>query len=286
MKHLPRISSLLYCEPWAIRPEVHGQILAQFESYVLSNGMIDRSDADSPVGPSYTSPWTGKTYFQHSQAEVLNNVALLRVHGIIGKHLSSMEVSCGGYDIGYLREQLGNIEMDDSIDTVVIDFRTPGGTVIGLEFTAKAIRAVSQSGKKVIGYSDYDCCSAGYWLASACDEFYAEGSAMVGSISTICAGVDSSEEWKEKGRKLMLFRTGDKKGIGLPGKEWEEQEIAFMQEKSASIDKDFKDFVRERRNLTDEQMQGQYWYAKHAPAGIVDGIVDSLDDLLQVVLKP
>lgn len=193
-------------------------------------------------------------------------------------------MACGGFCVGLLVEQLANVENDDSIHTLVIDFRTPGGMTIGVETAALAIRKVSEAGKRVVGYTDVQCASAGYWLAAACDEIYAEISAVLGSVSTFCAGVDSSREWKDKGRELMLFRTGDKKAIGLPGKEWTDEEKRFMQEKADLADQDLKGFIRARRGLGDDLMQGQYWFAKHAPAGIVDGFVPRLEDLLALVM--
>lgn len=265
MSH-PRIASRLYLEPWACLPEVHASICAQFRTA----GIAPSQKADDPVGPSWVNPWTGKTEHDHPQVTIAGGIAYLPIHGIIGKHLSGMEMQCGGYDIGHMGQQMANIADDPSITHLVLDIDTPGGVALGVETAALAIRQVSESGKKVIGYTDYQCASAGYWLAAACDEFHAEPSAIVGSISTFCAGIDSHRMWEMAGLELKLFRTGEIKAIGHPGKAWTEEEENFMREKTTHIDADFKTFVAARRGLTPEQMNGSYWYAKHAPHGIVD----------------
>jgi ClpP class serine protease len=272
MNQLPLIAGALYCEPWCIRLDVHASMCQQFRDY-LQNGR-DLTAADSPVGPRGTP-----------QIQKFGAVALAQVHGIIGKHLDWFESMCGGFDLSYFDEQMANVRDDPTIETLVIDFRTPGGRVTGVENSAKAIREVSESGKKVIGYTSDQCCSAGYWMLCACDEAYAEGSAIVGSISTVCAGVDSSRAWEMDGLELKLFATGSLKAAGMPGKKWTKEEEDFLRERGEAIDKDFKDFVKQRRGLGDELMEGAHWYAKHAPAGLIDGQFRTLQDVLEAVLS-
>ena len=272
MKQLPLIAGTLYCEPWGILPSAHASLSQQFRAH-LERGR-DLAAADSPVGTPFTP-----------QIEVFGSVALARVHGIIGKHLSFIESACGGFDLETFEEQLGNVKDDPAIKTLVIDFRTPGGRVIGMESAALAIREVSESGKKVIGYTSELCASCGYWLACACDEFYAEGSAIVGSIATICAMVDSSRAWEMEGLELKLFTTGPLKAVGVEGKKWTKEDEEFVRQRMQGIDKDFKSFVSARRGLGDDLMTGAHWYAKHAPAGLIDGQFRTLQDVLEAVLS-
>ena len=274
MKQLPFIATALYCEPWCIRSEIHSDISRQFRDYQKSGGVsVDRTG-----GINATS---GES---EVELEIYGSLALIEVCGMIGKGLSNLETMCGGFDLDSLTELLAQVKNDANVDTLIITFDTPGGRVTGVETAANAIRAVAESGKRVIGYTDQMCCSAGYWLASACDEFYAEGSATVGSISTVCAGIDSSRQWEIEGLELKLFVTGSLKGIGMEGKRWSPEEEAFMTQRVNAIDGDFKAYVSARRGLTPELMNGAFWYAKHAPAGIVDGIVDSLSELIDLVV--
>jgi ClpP class serine protease len=261
----PRIAAKLYTEPWCCLPEVHASICEQFANHIRA----PRTDADDPVGPMWR--WMGESGYYHPQVELLDGVALIPIRGVIGKHLSTMEMECGGYDIDLLARQCANIADDASVHTVVLSIDSPGGIATGVGAAANAIRSMSQSGKRVIAYTDMQICSAAYWLAAAADEIHAEASAQVGSISTYIAGVDSSQMWEKNGLQLKLFRSGDLKAIGHPGKPWTAEEEAHIAEKVAAADADFKGFVRSRRpGLAADAMTGGFWQASHAPAGLID----------------
>ncbi len=264
---LPHIASQIYQEPWLMFPGRYQEMCAGFET---ARARHDRNAADDPVGPEVEDFWTGEKRLAHPQIETYGGIALARVHGTTGKGLSKMAMQCGGFDTGLFRQQLANVGEDPSIRALVIDFNTPGGMVAGNSQVAADIRAISATGRRVYGYASGMCCSAGYWMMSACDEAHAEEDAIIGSISTIYAGVDSSEEWKKEGLELKLFATGKFKAAGMPGKKWTEEEEANIWDRINKIDAEFKSFVSTRRGLTEEEMQGQWWYARHAPASLVD----------------
>lgn len=279
MKSLPLIASSLYLEPWLIRPDIHADLSARFRDHLA---------ATDPVGEEWKNARTGESGFFHPQVEVMDGVAYLKVEGIIGKKLSNLEMLCGGYDIALLQKQLANIRDDDGIEALVMEFDTPGGRAQGVEAAARSIREVSASGTRVIGYTDTCCCSAGYFLMSACDLALADEDALVGSISTICAGVDSSRAWEMQGLELKLVATGPLKAVGHPGKRWTDEEMDFLRQRASVVDDAFKGFVRKHRapkGMADDAMSGAHWYARAAPEGIVDGLRPSLNAVLEEVLS-
>lgn len=282
----PKISAELYECPWMMLPARYHEMCQGFEA--ARNAKAVRMAADDAVGPDVTDFWTGEKRKAHPQIETFRGspVALARVHGVTGKGLSKMAMQCGGFDTGLFREQLKNIAEDDSIRTLVIDFNTPGGMAIGNQAVADDLRGLSAMGKRVIGYSAGMCCSAGYWMASACDEFHAEGDAMVGSISTIWSGVDSSKAWEKNGLELKLFSTGKFKATGTPGKVWTDEEEENIWQMIRPIDAEFKGFVQSRRGLRAEDMEGQWWFAKRAPQGVVDSTkFGTLEEVLEAAMQ-
>jgi signal peptide peptidase SppA len=285
MKHsYPLIAARLFCEPWACLPEVHQSVCEQFRAHVTGAPLEVQGGADDPVGPTYRDYYTGQVGHYHPQVEVFDKVALLSVSGIIGKGLSTLEMECGGYDIGLMADQMRNIADDEAIETVVISINSPGGAARGVGQAAESIRRVAESGKKVIAYTDGTCCSAAYWLAAAADEIHAEPSAIVGSISTYIAAVDSSRRWDMAGMELKLFRTGSLKAIGHAGKKWTDEEEAFMRERVEAVDSDFKGFVGTRRGLTAAEMNGAFWDAARSPKGLVDSTsFGNLRELLESI---
>lgn len=282
----PRIAAKLSSEVWGILPDKLAEIHQGFREACAAAARGERMSADDKVGPVVNDFWTGEPRHAHPQIETMGPVAVGYVHGVTGRGLSRMEMQCGGFDTGLFVEQMKNVAEDPAIRALVLDFHTPGGMVAGNARAVQSIDEVRAAGKKVYGYTRELCASCGYWMASACDEFHADPDAKVGSISTICSGVDSSKAWEMEGLELKLFATGKFKATGMPGKEWTDEEEAMMWERLRPLDEEFKGYVRSRRGLAPEAMEGQWWYAKHAPAGVVDSTrFESLAQLVEAVFE-
>jgi len=275
----PRIAARIHQEPWLILPAKFEE-LSQAFSNAVSQKWTPEAAADSPVGPRAEF----SDGYAHPQVEVYGGIALARVHGTTGRGLSALAMECGGFDTGLFREQLQHIAEDPAIRALVIDFDTPGGMANGNMAVCQDIRAISAAGKKVYGYVSLMCASAGYFMAAACDEIHAHPDAIVGSISTIYSGIDSSQAFANNGLKLELFATGKYKATGMPGKQWTDEERQMIWDRITPIDQEFKGYVSSRRSLAPAAMEGQWWYAKNAPAGVTDSTdFDSLAQLVQSI---
>lgn len=280
----PHIASRLHLEPWLMRSEEF-QLLTQGFASAIAQKFLPENAADTPVGPRRESIWgEAAEGMAHPQIQIHQGLALATVHGTTGRGLSALAMQCGGYDTGMFREQLQHIAEDPAVKALVIDFKTPGGMASGNMAVAKDIRAVSDSGKRVYGYAEFLCASAGYFMAAACDEFHAHPDAIVGSISTIYSGIDSSRAFENNGLKLELFATGKFKATGMAGKEWTDEERNNIWSRILPIDTEFKTYVQSRRSLAAEDMEGQWWYAQNAPAGVVDSTAfESLAEFIQSI---
>ena len=279
----PQIAARIYDEPWMMLPARYQEMCRAFEEARDRNEL---QRANDPVGPKVKDFWTGEVRHAHPQIELFDGVALARVYGMTGKGLSAFAMQCGGFDTGLFRQQLHNVAEDKRVKALVIDFKSTGGMAAGNVQVTESIEAVRESGKRVIGYASAMCASAAYFMACACDELHAETDALVGSISTITAGVDSSERWAKEGLELKLFSTGKFKATGMPGKKWTEEEEKNVWERIRKLDAEFKGYVKKRRKLADEHMEGQWWYAKHAPEGVVDSTqFETLEQVLAVAMS-
>lgn len=263
----------IFSEPWAILP-------AALSSLIQRVSEIDPAQrADDEVGVKI---WGQLIY---PQVEVIGNVAVVPVNGAIGRRCGWWEQMCGMADSAIFQEQMRNVRDDPQVEIVVVHLNTPGGVAYGLEEAVGTIAEVSAAGKPVIAYTDKMCASAGYYLAAGCDAIYADPAAVVGSISTIMAGVDSSKRWEEEGLELKLFVSGNLKAAGMPGKKWAEEEEKYFRERLEAVDGPFKDFIRQRRALSDDQMQGQVWQAKEVAGELVDGFAETLPLLVAELLS-
>lgn len=274
MKQLPQISSTLYGMPWAILPQNHIELGQLYRAYLSGN----LPQAISPQGEaSYGVEWV---------ANHAHGIAIVTLTGIVTKKAPAMLCGPKLVDLAALDEVLDLLAADELIHTVVFDWDSPGGVVIGLVETAARMRELAAS-KRLIAYTDVQMCSAAYYLATAADEIYAAPSAAIGSIGTYVAGLDDSRAWEMDGLELVLAKSGGLKAMGHPGKAWTQEERDWLQAMADSVGQEFRDQVTSRRGAVDESaMQGQWFFAKDAPRGLIDGVYNDLSALLADLMRP
>jgi protease-4 len=207
--------------------------------------------------------------------------AIIPVYGIIGKHLSMMETMCGGYDLDEMCEQIDAIAQDQTIQTVIFDFRTPGGTVVGLPEAAAEIAELTTE-RHTVAFTDTECCSAGYWLASQCGDVFSSPSAIIGSIGVKAYVLDESRALAQQGIVVNAFSSGKYKTMFDSYRPMTDEEKAWLQKWVDDTGTEFRTAVTStRRNVTPEAMQGQVFRGKEAiDAGLVDGNYSDIDELI------
>lgn len=279
----PRILAALRSARWAVTPET-----LQAIRYTLSarlNGRLSVMDDEGDGADDGTPPPYEMLAF---------GVAAVKLHGIIGRNLSSLEMMCGGCDLACVESNLMDALADPVVAVVILDIDSPGGTVAGVaEFAAKIGELSAQSGKPVVAYASGNCCSAAYWIASGCAQICCTPSSDIGSIGVYMALVDESENWAEEGYKLVLIKSGEFKAAGIAGSKITEAQVALWQADVDYIYAQFTAAVKAARPaVKDETMQGQVLFGPRAvEAGLVDKIlpdiaamVEQVAPVMQVVL--
>lgn len=286
--HLPLVASVLYCRPWNVLPEVHSELGSLYKRY-LTGDLRDREIRERPAYaldlPSARSEsnrlGSGVAWAYDDEA----GLAVLWLDGIVGKKVPEMLSGPAVMDLVKVDQVLKELLTMPQIATVVLNFDSPGGCGLGLQETCELIAELRES-RRVVGYSDGQCCSAAYWLAAACDEFYGAPSSQIGSIGTYIAGLDSSRWFEMEGLELKLFRHGNLKAIGATGKPWTPEEEKYLADMVETHGEEFRSWIRERRDgIEDSSMEGQWFIAKDAPAGLVDGLFRDFEELLGAVLE-
>jgi ClpP class serine protease len=141
--------------------------------------------------------------------------------------------------------------------------------------------------KKTTAFVDGMCASAGYWLASQCNEVVMGGvTSEVGSIGVITAHVDSTKAQDKAGYKVTVFRTAALKAPGAMGESLNPEQYQAIQRDLADFDGAFHDAVQSGRGMTDEQMKlattGEMWRPAQAIAmGLADRVA-TLNELLGI----
>jgi signal peptide peptidase SppA len=260
----PRIIEKIYREPWAIKPTTHHAIQSSLAAAL--NGEQLPSDLEEM-----------EEEYEYSQ----EGISIIPISGIIGKHLSLVESSCGGVDVDSVSLAL-DAAVADSSSSILLYIDSAGGTVTGVPELAHKIKEASKV-KNVIAYTDSLCASAAYWLASQANAVYCSTSAEVGSIGVYMAMLDESKKLEEEGITVNTFSAGKYKLAGSSWKAMTEEERKMFQE---DVDYWYALFTRDvlaGRKLDESTMQGQTFVGEKAvELNLVDGIVDSIDELLNM----
>ena len=213
-------------------------------------------------------------------------IAIVPLNGIIGRHLPLMERLCmGGCDLGAVDMRLRAAAEAEEITQVVLACNSPGGSAVGTPETAALFREIGES-KPTIAYTDKQCCSGAYYVASQAGQIFCAPSAWLGSIGVRSIFLDKTMQLATEGVKTNVIGSGKWKNVGAAWKEMTPEERALLQSHSDHIYAAFCAAVSTARpQIAAESMEGQSFIGEEAiGAGLADGLVNSLDDLVSTLL--
>ena len=214
-------------------------------------------------------------------------VALPPVTGVIYNGVSpDQELGYGLFNTERIHHLSAALANNPDVKMLVLNFDTPGGSVLGLRAAADSLLALKSArpDMALVGYSSRLCASAGMYLAAALDAFHAAPGAYIGSIGTV------AELWSWKGfqEKLGIDKrvyTADSTLKGMGRTAISPEQDAHMQDLVKTYSDDFKGWMLARRGIQPAAMQGQAWEARLAPAGMADSTVFvSLEQFLATAL--
>lgn len=215
-------------------------------------------------------------------------LAILPVSGVMAAGASKIAEYCGMYNTDRIGRACAAVAADAQINAVVLAMETPGGYTAGVEEAAAAVQALPamRKGLAVIAYTARVCASAGEWVAAGAQVHYSAPSATRGSIGIIASLTDSSRAWREGGMERYVATDGKYKAMGMPGVPVTDEQKAWLLQGVMDTSAVFKGYLRERRGIPEEALQGQTFMAKKAPAGFCDGTqFHDIEELMAVLAK-
>ena len=276
----------LFSRPWAIDPGyIRGieTFLPGIISAIKSRTMLDVGEERVAREPRPVVAVGGL------EAKTKTKVGVMKISGPIVKGISDAE--CEWYGLCNIDSvhAAADVVHKEGIGHLVIHFNTPGGMVCGITEAADRLASLREDGVTLTAFSDTMCCSAGYWLAAACNETIGSPSSIWGSIGCICLCLDNSGLYEKLGLKTEYFvsKGSEAKLYGRPGQPWADEARASFQESVDEVGKEFKAFVKANRpGLSMADMNGDAWDASTAPKGYVDVVnrsISNLPDLLSML---
>lgn len=251
---------------WCVEPIRFNQLVDRINSMNLSAHVAAQE------------PQTYDPMAQHFESIEGGTIAVIDIQGTMTKAGSSL----GGGGTVEARQAIRQAQNDSTVGAIILRFDTPGGNVAG---TADLANEVAKTTKPTIAFIEDLCCSAGMWVASQCDEIYAnDATAMVGSIGTFMAVYDISGALAEEKIRTIVVKAGEFKGGGFPGMEISEAQVAEWQKVINSIQDQFTAGIARGRKMTTEQAQSLVTgLAYMAPEAVKMKLIDGIKTFDQVV---
>lgn len=152
--------------------------------------------------------------FSGAPSEGRGNVAHIKVEGII---TTSPQTDFFAQEMGAsstrIVEQIERARDDRSIQGIIFEINSPGGSGVASDEIAAAIRSLD---KPTVAYVREVGASGAYWIASSTDHILANRLSTVGSIGVIASYLEFSGFLERYNISYQRFVAGDQKDFGSP----------------------------------------------------------------------
>ena len=176
-------------------------------------------------GDVYTSDGT-----EDYSPERFANVAVIPVHGTLVHQGGFADALSGIQSYSEIRSMYHVALEDPQYESILWDFRSPGGEVAGLfDFVDEIYE--TRGIKPMAAMINEMAMSAAYGLASAVGDIYIPRTGMVGSVGVIAMHRDQSKADEKAGLKYTAIYAGAKKNEGNPHEPLKKEDREALQER-------------------------------------------------------
>lgn len=266
--------------PWAIRPQMLEEIQRIYASHLHRAEKIDVQAIEAATGKTLDNKRTG--------VQIVDGVAVIPVHGVIGKRMNLMTQISGGASTDQIANDYLSALNDPAVKGIVLHIDSPGGTVDGTMQLADILRA-NRGAKPTMACADGMMCSAAYWIGSAVDSItMADLTTDVGNIGVVASHMDISA-WEEKqGIKTTEITAGRYKRAISQYSALTDEGRAMLQADVDQIYQLFVESVAANRGCSAEDVilnmaDGRVFLGQKAiEAGLVDSVATLSETIQQV----
>ncbi|MBX9814071.1 MAG: S49 family peptidase [Sphingomonas sp.] len=241
-----------------------------------------------PEGPMIIDPmnWSFDAWMRGKPYPLTSSgIAMIDVRGTLTRTWGCDPFSgATGYD--GIWTKLAYALDDPDCKGIWLGINSGGGAVDGLFDLADAIYQVSarNGGKPIWAFAGDYAFSAAYCLGAACDRLFTSPLGGVGSIGCIAIWIDMTEAMAEEGLKAVIWRSAERKAIGIGGIESMDQtEIDKVQGQIDAAGDYFEERVAMYRagSVSKSAIHGtrgnDYTATQAKAIGLIDGILRQQD---------
>ena len=174
-----------------------------------------------------------------------------------------------------LRTAVQSAAEDPTVEHIVLDIDTNGGSATGAFELGDDIRAAAQV-KPISAIVNYSAFSGGYLIAAAASEVIVSRTSGVGSIGVIAKHLDVSQRDAQQGVKVTSVFAGNHKNDLSPHEPISEQSLQFLTDMVQNNYAQFVDAVARYRGLSVQAVRdteaGLFFGQKAVDAGLADRV--------------
>lgn len=262
------VAGLLFNRPLMISEAKLGVIL-----HILGPRLnLDMSTLPKSEAMVVTDSERARAGYQVAQ----NNTAIIGVYGpLMHRCLASEFPSGGPTTYAEIWKAFDMAMADDAVQSVVMDFDTPGGDVSGCFDFADHIYQ-SRGIKPITAVVNEMAYSAGYLLASACSRIVVPRTGGVGSIGVIACHADFSRAEEAAGITVTHVFAGARKADYSPHAPLGSEAFALLQQSVHDTRQLFVETVARNRNMSVKAVSdteaGFYEGKKAVQIGLADEV--------------
>lgn len=270
---LTRVQRLIREQPWAmLEPafEAMVEVVDRWAAGVsLSAEDLEAIAAARRLPPSTAAPGA---------------VAVIPVHGVISHRVNMLAEISGGTSTERLGAAIRAALEDRSIDSLVLDVDSPGGSVHGVEELADEIFA-ARGRKPIVAAVNATAASAAYWLASQADELVVTPSGEVGSIGVFTFHDNLRAMAEKVGVERTYIHAGKFKVEGHPFAPLPDEARAHLQARVDEVHDVFVKHVARGRKTSQARVREEFGQGRMVAASraVALGMADREETLQQVL---
>jgi signal peptide peptidase SppA len=219
---------------------------------------------------------------------IINNVAILRIEGVITQKADIFTMIFGGATLDTLTADFKALVDNEAIDTIVMDIDSPGGTVAGVQDFANLIFEAREQ-KTIISISSSIMTSAAMWIGAAAEHVLIScGTVVTGSIGVLTTHVDISQLQADLGIKTTEITAGKEKRVASSFSPLSDHGRSVLQGQVDKIMEAFVGDIAKFRGVSEQEVKsnmadGKTFIGDNAvKAGLVDDI-KTFDLLIETI---
>lgn len=167
---------------------------------------------------------------------------------------------------------------DSSVKAIILHINSPGGgAAASQEIFHEVLRVRQEKHKKIIASVESVGASGAYYIASGCDQIYANDASVVGSIGVIMEWTNYGDLLHWAKLKNVVIHAGELKDAGDPSRDITPKEQAYFQSLVDNMYGQFVHDVAQGRHTSDDKIRplatGQVWTGQQSlPLGLIDKV--------------